>query len=296
MARTDTRRRRRDRGAAPLVWVVVVVVAAVIITILAGVVHRRSAERAQAMAAAAAADTVAPQPVPPETMRDLENIPDSAWQRAGTEGATVPVFVGDSGAVGSKPVVLYIGAGYCPYCAAARWSMVAALSRFGKFSGLTLGNSATEDVFPATPTFSFYKSSYASDYVAFQSVELEGDVPEPGGRYNPLETPTPEQEALLDKYDAPPYVKEAGGIPFILLGGRYMWSGSPFSPGVLADKSQAAIAATLSQGTGDAAKAILSNANQLTAAICAVDGGKPAPVCATSTIQSAIKALPTKTP
>lgn len=293
MARTDTRRRRRA-GAAPLVWVVVVVAAALIITIVAGVMHRRSAERAQAMAAAA--DTAAPaQPVPPETMRALETIPDTAWQRAGTQDATVPVFVGDSDRAGGKPVVLYIGAGYCPYCAAARWSMVAALSRFGKFSGLTLGSSSAEDVYPSTPTFSFYKSGYTSDVVAFESVELEGDVPLPGGRYNPLQAPTSEQEALLDKYDAPPYVKEAGGIPFILVGGRYMWSGSPFSPGVLAGKSQAEIAASL-KGSGDAAMAILSNANQLTAAICAVDGGKPAPVCATPAIQSAIKGLPAKAP
>ena len=32
---------------------------------------------------------------------------------------------------GGKPEVLYIGAEYCPYCAAERWSMVVALSRFG---------------------------------------------------------------------------------------------------------------------------------------------------------------------
>lgn len=294
MAHPDTRRRTRQTGAAPLVWVVAVVAAALIVTIIAGVVHRRSAQRAQAIAAA---DTAAPaQPVPAAVMQQLENVPDSTWRRVGTQGAAVPVFVGDSDRADGKPVVLYIGAGFCPYCAAARWSMVAALSRFGKFSGLTLGASSAEDVFPSTPTFSFFKSSYASDYVAFQSVELEGDVPLPGGRYNPLETPTPAQEALLDKYDAPPYVKSSGGIPFILVGGRYTWSGSPFDPGVLAGKSQAAITATLAQGTDDAAKAILSNANELTATICAVDGGKPAPVCSTPEIQRAIRALPAKTP
>lgn len=295
MIRPDTRRRKHRAGAAPLVWVVVVVVAALVVTVAAGVIHRRSAQRADAVAAAA--DTAAPaQPVPAEIMRELENVPAAAWRRAGTEDAAVPVFVGDSDRVGAKPVVLYIGAGFCPYCAAARWSMVAALSRFGTFSGLTLGASAAEDVYPSTPTFSFYRSSYASDYVAFQSVELEGDVPLPGGRYNPLEKPTAEQEALLDKYDAPPYVKSAGGIPFILVGGRFMWSGSPFNPGVLAGKSQAAIAGTLAQGTDDAAKAILSNANELTAAICAVDGGKPAAVCSAPEIQSAIRKLPSKTP
>ena len=33
-----------------------------------------------------------------------------------------------------KPEMLYIGAEYCPYCAAMRWSMAVALSRFGTLS------------------------------------------------------------------------------------------------------------------------------------------------------------------
>ncbi|EQD78092.1 protein containing DUF929, partial [mine drainage metagenome] len=37
-----------------------------------------------------------------------------------------------------KPEVLYIGAEYCPYCALLRWSLVGALSRFGKFSNLQI--------------------------------------------------------------------------------------------------------------------------------------------------------------
>ena len=36
-----------------------------------------------------------------------------------------------------KPLVLYVGAEYCPYCAAERCAMVQALSRFGTFSNLT---------------------------------------------------------------------------------------------------------------------------------------------------------------
>ena len=36
----------------------------------------------------------------------------------------------------NKPEILYIGAEYCPFCAAERWSMIIALSRFGTFSNL----------------------------------------------------------------------------------------------------------------------------------------------------------------
>ena len=283
-------------GAAAVVWVIGIVAAALVVTMVAAMIHRRTVQ--QAATAAATAIPPAAQPVPAEIMAEVEDVPDSAWQRAGTQAAAMPVFVGDSDFANGKPVVLYIGAGYCPYCAAARWSMVVALSRFGKFSGLSLGSSSPADVFPNSPTFSFYKSSYTSDYIDFESVEEAGELQGLDGRYPTLETPTPAQQALLEKYDAPPYVNAAGagGIPFMLVGGRYMWSGSPFSPGVLSGKSQGAIAATLASGAGAAAQPILGNANVITAAICAVDGGKPANVCSPPIIRRAIQSLPTKSP
>src|SRR5207249_3539085 len=39
---------------------------------------------------------------------------------------------GQKGPTG-KVQVLFVGADYCPYCAAQRWSIIAALNRFGKF-------------------------------------------------------------------------------------------------------------------------------------------------------------------
>jgi hypothetical protein len=48
-----------------------------------------------------------------------------------------------------KPLVLYVGAEYCPFCASQRWAVVVALSRFGTFSNLGLtGRPATT----STPT------------------------------------------------------------------------------------------------------------------------------------------------
>src|SRR5262249_51899067 len=46
---------------------------------------------------------------------------------------------------GGKPLVLYVGAEYCPFCAAQRWAVVVALSRFGTFDGLKLTTSAADD-------------------------------------------------------------------------------------------------------------------------------------------------------
>ncbi len=279
------------RSPRSLRWLLVVVAVALVATISFAVERHHTAVETAAAA-------TPPVPVPASVNANLVGIPGETWDRAGSAGAAEPVFVGAAEPQGAKPVVLYIGAGFCPYCAAARWSMITALARFGTFTGLTYGASSPVDVYPSTPTFSFYGSTYASQYVDFQSVELESDVQRPNGRYQPLQQPTVEQEALIDKYDKPPYVPPsgAGGIPFVLIGGRYMWSGSPFSPGLLARQTQADIAASLPAGTGDAAHAILINGNQITAAICAVDGNQPAAVCTAPVVQAAIKALPTKTP
>ena len=51
-----------------------------------------------------------------------------------------------------KPEIFYYGAEYCPYCAAERWPIIIALSRFGTFSGLTTTTSSSTDVYPNTVT------------------------------------------------------------------------------------------------------------------------------------------------
>jgi thiol-disulfide isomerase/thioredoxin len=286
------RARARRKRSGSLNWVLIVVAVALVGTVAFAVRHRGAAHQN-----AAAPLQVKPTPASDAIMKDFESIPAATWSAVGTVDAGPPVFVGDSLAAGGKPVVLYIGAGYCPYCAAARWWVIASLSRFGTFSGLTLEASSTVDVYPSTPTFSFYGSHYTSPYIDLETVELQSSVIV-GNHYEALEKPTPAQQALLDKYDAPPYLEKAfaGGIPFILVGGRYMWSGSPFSPEVLAHHSQADIAATLPKGAGSAAQLILAQGNVFTAAICAVDGNQPAEVCSDPTIRRAIEALPHKAP
>ncbi len=295
--RTATDRTRRT-GAASAAWVLGVVAVALVATVVLALRHRSAAQQQVAAAQTDTTEQSGSPPVPDAIMRQLADVPAAAWARVPTGAATMPAFVGDSDTVDGKPVVLYVGAGYCPYCAAARWSMVTSLARFGTFSGLALASSSSVDVFPSTPTLSFYGSHFASDYVVLQTVELAGNVRLANGRYNSLETPTPEQVALVRKYDAPPYVPEGatGGIPFILVGGRYMWAGSPFSPQLLAGQTQEAIAAGLADATSLAAQAILANGNVLTAAICAVDGGEPTDVCSDPVIRRAMEALPTRTP
>ncbi len=183
---------------------------------------------------------------------------------------------------GGKPEIVYIGAEYCPYCAAERWPMAVALSRFGTFSNLGVTHSDTADVYANTKTLTFYKSSYTSKYIVFTPVE-QTDV-----NKKPLQTTTAQQNALVSKYDAPPYVSAAsqGAIPFVDIGNKYLVSGASYSPQVLQGKTWAQISAALSDPSSPIAKAVLGTANVLTATICKVTNNQPANVCATAPVSA----------
>jgi hypothetical protein len=188
---------------------------------------------------------------------------------------------------GGKPEMLYIGAEYCPFCAFERWGMVVALSRFGTFKNLSTTHSSSTDAYPNTSTWTFYKSTYTSKYLAFTSVEETTNVADSSSQsgYTPLQSPTAAQQALLTKYDAPPYVSssDAGAIPFVYLGGHYVINGASSTPQVLQGKSWATIASSLKDPSNAVAKAVNGTANYITAGICKMTNNQPSNVC-TSTI------------
>jgi hypothetical protein len=127
----------------------------------------------------------------------------------GTASAKPTTITAPALTTGGKPEVLYIGAEYCPYCAAERWAVVVALSRFGAFSGLGETASSPSDVFPNTSTLTFHGASYASNYLTFTGKEIQGNQVV-NGKYAPLDTLSSAQQALFDKYDAPPYPRPLG--------------------------------------------------------------------------------------
>ncbi len=177
--------------------------------------------------------------------------------------------------------MLYIGGEYCPYCAAERWSMVAALSRFGTFSGLHFIHSSSTDVYPSTPTLTFHNASYTSKYLTFTPVEWYGNVPNASGTYPTLQAPTSAQMAVFNKYDAPPYVQatDKGSFPFVDIGNKYLVIGAQFLPTALKGMTWPQVAAALQNPSSAVAKDVNAAANTLTAAICKVTGDKPATVC-----------------
>ena len=73
---------------------------------------------------------------------------------------TPPVKIAGQPALTShgRPELIYVGAEYCPFCAAERWPLAVALGRFGTFSRLGLTESAPfPEAYPLTPTFTFYQ-------------------------------------------------------------------------------------------------------------------------------------------
>lgn len=203
-------------------------------------------------------------------------IPGSQLSAASQQGS--PYFStvnGQALTAHGKPEVLYLGAEYCPFCAAQRWAMVNALSRFGTFTGLTTTHSSSSDTDPNTPTFTFYKSTYTSKYISFTPVEETGNERDASGNYPTLQTPTADQQKVAQTYDP------SGSIPFFDLGNKYVQVGnlSPLDPAMLAGKSWSDVSAAMNDPTSDIGKAIVGNANYMTAGICKLTNNQPSTAC-----------------
>jgi uncharacterized protein DUF929 len=212
----------------------------------------------------------------------ITNLPSSEFDTVGQGRATnlIKPISGSTltGATG-KPEVMYIGAEYCPYCAAQRWPLIIALSRFGTFSGLQTTTSSSTDVYPDTITFTFRSATYTSQYIDFHAVEtLDRDQ-------KPLQTPSPTDQQLIDRYDS------GGTIPFLDFGNHYASTGAYYVPDTISGMSWLALADTLQQPDSAQAKAIIGSANLITAAICKTNGDQPASVCSSATIQNLEKNL-----
>jgi thiol-disulfide isomerase/thioredoxin len=222
----------------------------------------------------------------------VTSVPASTLDKVGTGSGAVtakPTTISGSALTANgKPEVLYMGAEYCPFCAAERWAMIVALNRFGTFSGLATVHSAAAngagqaEPDPNTPTWTFVHATYTSKYLTFTPVELQTNIPDRStGTYTNLQTPTSAQEALINKYDS----SSGGAIPFVDFGNKYVIAGASYNPGVLSGLSWATIAADLSNPSSPVAQAVDGTANYITAALCQLTGNQPASAC-TATVKS----------
>jgi len=229
------------------------------------------------------------QPADPALVAALGQIPASTFDAVGAGSVDVgmkPLAAAPPLTDNGKPEVLYVGAEYCPYCAAERWAMVTALSRFGSFGNLHTVRSAAGDAFPNTATFTFFGSTYTSQYLSF--VPVEQYTNQPGNSengYTTLQNLTSDQKAVVDKWNT------SGAIPFVDFGGKFEFAGATYSPAVLGGLNWTRISTRLSDPSSSQAQAVLGSANMISAAICQVTGQEPADVCGSPAVQKGLSQM-----
>ena len=211
----------------------------------------------------------------------VTGVPASVIDAVGTGNGLVKApsaLSGEALTADGKPRVLYVGAEHCPYCAAERWGLVNALSRFGTFTGLSTTYSSATDVDPNTATLDLHGAGYTSDYVSLTAKEVRD------GDNKPLDTLDSADNALFSSIGG-------NGFPFIDIGGKYAVTGENYDPAILKGKTHAQIAAAMSDPTSKIGQATVGVANYITTAICASTNNQPAKVCTAPGVTAAAKAL-----
>lgn len=217
-------------------------------------------------------------------VKALTSVPDDVFNGVGAGTSQNPPKKVDAAPLtkDGKPRVLYDGAEYCPFCAAQRWAVVVAMTRFGTWSNLGTTTSSANDYAPNTASLSFHGATFTSTYLSFTGVEETTNTIDPSTKnYQVLDRLSSADAALVKTYNAPPYTsaQNKGAIPFIDIGGTWLSSGASFDPKVLGGLTQIQIADKLSNANDPITKQIIGEANHLTAAICDVTKGQPANVC-----------------
>jgi len=167
---------------------------------------------------------------------------------------------------GGKLFVFFMGAEYCPYCAAERWAIVRSLQKFGQWDGLKQTISAARDEpFLNLPTYDFTKATYTSPHIEFVAREIQDR------EFKPLDKILKTEEKLLRKFNPK---KE---IPFLLIGGRYAQIGSGFTPKIFIGHTFRQTETELKKAESEIRKTIDEEANIISALLCV--SGLPPELC-----------------
>ncbi len=229
---------------------------------------------------------------PASLISQVTSVPESVAKAVGAPSSlTAPsVLTGQTPfTLNGKPGVFFLTGEYCPYCAAERWPVLIAFSKFGTFSGVKEARSSAFDVDPSTATFSFYQASYTSSLIGFRPMEVESNVTSASDNPQLLQKPTEEENALWDAYSGELGVGQ--GFPFLDIDNKVFVVTPGYNPDILAGLDQAQIAAKLTNPNDPVTQGIVGTANDLTAAICSVTGQQPASVCTAAGTTAADKAL-----
>lgn len=194
---------------------------------------------------------------------------------SGSYGPTAPsllssnslkVPTGGTYYAGTRPIVVYIGAEFCPLCAFTRWPLTIALMRFGNFTGLSYMQSSPTDSDANTDTLTYYGASYTSRYLVFEPFENLGRVQQADGSYPLLQQIPSNYSGAFSTYGS-------NSFPFIDLANKLAVSGSFYAPTYLGSGASGNwtldIRAIESTG-GSLSTQVMTAANAYTALICNV--------------------------
>ena len=175
-----------------------------------------------------------------------------------------------------KSLVFFMGAGFCPFCAAERWAIVNALKNFGTWEGLVDDKSAGHDEkYLNIPTMNFARAKYTSDFVEFAGKETADR------NFEPLQELDDKDYEILDTYN-PDQI-----IPFLLIDGQFMQVGAGYSPQLLEGMDHAKVKAELENPNSQVGKAMRAEIDNITALICKSIGGKSA-ACNSENVKSLV--------
>jgi hypothetical protein len=236
-----------------------------------------------------------PAPASPVVVSNVTGVSPSIINTVGTgQGVSPPTVLPGQPALVSngKPEVLFIGAEFCPLCAAERWAIVQAMSRFGSWSGLKETSSSPWDSDPETPTFSFRSASFTSSYISFVSVEHETNDDYGQGTRTVFQPLTTKQNTLWFSYSAKLGISSPG-FPFLDMGNKVFVTSNSYDPALLASLNQQQVAAKLSNPSDPVTQAIVGTANYITAGVCEITGNQPSSVCSASGVHKAMSSLHT---
>lgn len=165
-----------------------------------------------------------------------------------------------------KLLVFFMGAEYCPFCAAERWAIVRALQKFGQWNGLKQTMSAARDEqFLNLPTYDFTEATYTSSHVEFIARELKDR------EFKTLQKLLKTEEKFVRKFNPE---KE---IPFLLVGGRFMQVGSGFTPKIFIGHTFRQTETELKKAESEIRKTIDAEGNIIAALLCV--SGLPPELC-----------------
>jgi hypothetical protein len=180
---------------------------------------------------------------------------------------------------GGRPEIMFICAEYWYKCAAERWALVMALSKFGTFTTLKGTTSAAAGASPKTPTFSFYGAAYSSKYLTLITDELETSTDVGHGEYPLLQPPTSQEMTMMNAWDRAPYTTIKTSVPFAYIGGKFLLTTAQYDASAISQMSFQAAASIISSGTGPVSRHAEAAAGYLVADFCALTRDQPARVC-----------------